>query len=151
MTLLYQSCKIKHYLLKTMYFFVKTWSHREYQWLVLVLWWNSFLTHLPWSAVLSLRVENSIPQCLFCKSFSQRNTFVQKILIKLCDRSALVVFMWLFFFFPVLHLITTVQFLKCCPQNRYHRQVWKVLGVGRERRWSHGSALGGFESCWQLA
>lgn len=31
MPLLYQSCKVKHYLLKTMYFFVQTRSHREYQ------------------------------------------------------------------------------------------------------------------------
>lgn len=31
MPLLYQSCKVKHYLLKTMYFFVQTRSHREYR------------------------------------------------------------------------------------------------------------------------
>lgn len=29
MTLLYRSCKVEHYLLKTMYFFVQTPSHRE--------------------------------------------------------------------------------------------------------------------------
>lgn len=69
MTLLYQSCKIKHYLLKTMYFFVKTWSHRAYQWLCLVFQWNQLLAPPPWYAALLLRVENSIPQCLFSRVF----------------------------------------------------------------------------------
>lgn len=78
MTLLYQSCKIKHYLLKTMYFFVKTWSHREYQWLVLCA--SIKPASWPPSLECSVNAQGWIHtlQCLFCRSFSQRNAFVQK-------------------------------------------------------------------------
>lgn len=70
MTLLYQSCKIKHYLLKTMYFFVKTWSHREYQWLVLLCFnQTSFVTALLGMQCLCSGLNSYTPMSLFAGVF----------------------------------------------------------------------------------
>lgn len=105
MPLLYQSCKVKHYLLKTMYFFVQTRSHREYQCSRPARAGQPVGPLRP--AVLLLRVETSTPTSPARVSrggtpLSERlNRSVRSTRTRgfLCD------------FSPGLHLITTVPFL----------------------------------------
>lgn len=103
MTLLYQSCKVKHYLLKTMYFFVQTRSHREYQCLCPAS--GAPAPRPARSAVLLLRVEPSTPTSPASVSRRGRSTFVRKTEPeRATDHCS-----------PGSHLITTVQLLTGCP------------------------------------
>nr|KAF6308128.1 hypothetical protein mMyoMyo1_008906 [Myotis myotis] len=114
--LLYQSCKVKHYLLKTMYFFVQTRSHRECQ-----------CSRLGLQCCCS-GLKPPPPRLL--PESPTRNAVVRKA----DPERALDPHAWfLCDFSPGLHLITTVPFLTGCPQDG-HGQAPRGLGVRQEGR-----------------
>lgn len=96
---------------------------------------NQLRDRPPWNAVLNAQGWIHTLQCLFRRSFSQRNTFVQKTnkivwSISTCG-FYVTFFLFLFFFLPILHWVTTVWLLKVLSRSW---EIWNVLVSRRPAR-----------------
>lgn len=88
---------------------------------------NQLRDRPPWNAVLNAQGWIHTLQCLFRRSFSQRNTFVQKtnkIVWSISTCGFYVTFFFILIFFPILHWVTTVWLLKVLSRSW---EIWNVL------------------------